>query len=163
MNLSFLKKYNAWVLFFLVAAIVSLVWVYYAGLSKGWSDTQWGLFGDKFGALNTLFTGFAFAGLVATLFYQQVQIKDAKDDVDRVIKALGGTAVALNSQAALIQRGHYLDGLKVRIDIYQLQMDAEAVKNGMWNHYRTRRQLLLKELDTLLGDVRAAAGGREIT
>lgn len=34
-----------------------------------------GVFGDKFGAINTLFSGFAFAGIIFTIL---IQIKDSK-------------------------------------------------------------------------------------
>lgn len=39
------------------------------------SSTDQGTFGDKFGAVNALFSGLAFAGLIATLLYQREELK----------------------------------------------------------------------------------------
>ena len=39
--------------------------------------TAHGQFGDAFGALNALFTGLAFAGLIITVFLQQDQVSHA--------------------------------------------------------------------------------------
>lgn len=40
-----------------------------------------GVFGDSFGALNTLFSGLAFAGLVITLLMQRYELKLQREDI----------------------------------------------------------------------------------
>lgn len=58
------------VLFLFVALIIG-AWTYWAWkIWPGRSLEQEGQFGDSFGALNTLFTGLAFAGLAFTIYLQ---------------------------------------------------------------------------------------------
>ena len=40
-----------------------------------------GTFGDMFGAINALFSGFAFAGLIITLFYQKEELKLQREEL----------------------------------------------------------------------------------
>jgi hypothetical protein len=43
-----------------------------------------GTFGDMFGALNTLFTGFAFVGVSITIWYQRQQLHAQREELDDV-------------------------------------------------------------------------------
>lgn len=52
------------------------------GLYYHWEWGKSGTLGDTFGALNTLFTGLAFAGVVATLIQQSDQIRRTKQDLE---------------------------------------------------------------------------------
>lgn len=45
------------------------------------SPTDQGTFGDMFGAVNALFSGLAFAGLIVTLLYQKEELKLQRDRV----------------------------------------------------------------------------------
>lgn len=40
-----------------------------------------GTFGDSFGALNTLFSGFAFAGIIISIFLQSKELKATREEV----------------------------------------------------------------------------------
>ncbi|MBQ8437503.1 MAG: hypothetical protein IJX21_02005, partial [Alistipes sp.] len=40
-----------------------------------------GTFGDKFGAVNALFSGLAFAGLIVTLLYQKEELKLQREEL----------------------------------------------------------------------------------
>ncbi|WP_154067086.1 hypothetical protein [Pseudomonas sp. CC6-YY-74] len=45
-----------------------------------------GQFGDKFGAVNALFAGFAFAGIIFTIFLQNREIKQTKKMLEEQLK-----------------------------------------------------------------------------
>ncbi|MCF8585040.1 hypothetical protein L2X83_12530, partial [Enterobacter asburiae] len=45
-----------------------------------------GQFGDKFGAINALFAGFAFAGIILTIFLQSREIKQSKRMLEEQLK-----------------------------------------------------------------------------
>lgn len=70
---------------FLLHAIltVTLLWIgsgfliYYA--SDNWADR--GTIGDMFGAVNALFSGLAFAGLMYTIILQREEIKLNRDEI----------------------------------------------------------------------------------
>ena len=50
-------------------------------MSGGYTNiTDKAAFGDTFGAVNALFTGLAFAGLLFTIFLQQREIKLQRED-----------------------------------------------------------------------------------
>ena len=46
-----------------------------------YSISKAGQFGDSFGILNSMFSGFAFISLVITIYLQQKEMKDAKEEI----------------------------------------------------------------------------------
>lgn len=76
------KKTGDWVSRFAVFTLVALlaIWTAWFWFSPWWAKVvgieSAGLMGDSFGAINTLFTGFAMLGAVASLLYQQKTIRD---------------------------------------------------------------------------------------
>lgn len=77
------------ILYCLPFAIVLLSWYFYrawlpkvnAQLDPLRDLTSLGTFGDSFGALNTLFSGMAFAGILVSIFQQSHEISEAKADL----------------------------------------------------------------------------------
>lgn len=75
------------ILFFLVISVWYFSWQYIDNsiLSKefGLSDTEArGLFGDKFGAINALFSALAFAGIIFTIFLQKRELKLQREEME---------------------------------------------------------------------------------
>ncbi|WP_426332676.1 hypothetical protein ACN9MH_15295 [Paenibacillus silvae] len=72
------KKYIA-----IIASVIFLVWA-----GSGWAINTWinasyrGTFGDMFGAVNALFSGFAFAGLIYTIGVQRQELKSQNKSID---------------------------------------------------------------------------------
>lgn len=60
-----------------------------------------GQIGDKFGALNTLFTGLAFVGLLATFIHERQKVAEADDDLKKTLAAQRETTLALNDLAQI--------------------------------------------------------------
>lgn len=76
-----------WPTFLLISAAVVIptmwvLWWFHAPklLKQDYKDA--GVFGDMFGALNTLFTGFAFVGVIYTILLQRKQLKMLRDELD---------------------------------------------------------------------------------
>lgn len=76
--------------FSVIGAIVFMVWRYgwiwvdenVAPTSGGESPAQArGLFGDKFGSINALFSGLAFAGIILTLLLQRRELSESRREV----------------------------------------------------------------------------------
>ena len=57
-----------------------------------WYDkpTDRGTFGDMFGAVNALFSGFAFAGLIITLLYQKEELQLQREELAQTREELKG-------------------------------------------------------------------------
>jgi len=75
------------ILFLLVLAVWYFSWQYIDNsiLSEecGLSDTEArGLFGDKFGAINALFSALAFAGIIFTIFLQKRELKLQREEME---------------------------------------------------------------------------------
>lgn len=70
-------KSRLWI--WIIIAIVGVIAMWglsWWGINKFIDDpTNQGTFGDMFGAVNALFSGLAFAGLIATLLYQREELK----------------------------------------------------------------------------------------
>ena len=82
-------------------AVVLIMWGGYASVKMGRNVQTWGAFGDKFGALNTLFTGLAFVGLVATLWHQRESGEQQQTEHKATLAAMqrqaDGTASAVEA------------------------------------------------------------------
>jgi Putative phage abortive infection protein len=79
-----MKKIVNLFLFSVLCSLILVVWYNWPFIidqeNPNWDKK--GL-GDKYGGLNTLFTGLAFAGLVFTILLQKIQIKDAEEEQTR--------------------------------------------------------------------------------
>src|SRR5687768_11808438 len=82
-----LKKVESFV-FYIV--LVSIAWLLYAILiPRVYSEmTERGQFGDSFGALNTLFSGFAFAGIIFTIILQKRELALQRRELEYTRKEL---------------------------------------------------------------------------
>lgn len=80
--------------------VVLLGWFFYGRVGLSMEVlSSWGQWGDGFGALNTLFTGIGLVGILATLAHQREEVKEAKEDLSKVLTALKETAAAMNHAA----------------------------------------------------------------
>jgi hypothetical protein len=105
---------------------VLALWAVYLLVVGYFCGSDWlkrGQFGDTFGALNTLFTGWAFVGVVATLFLQSRQIEEAKRDIEEQREIQKKTAELLHQQAAALSTSARIQALTSRIQAYTFQID----------------------------------------
>jgi len=80
-------KTSSKILWFGLPAII-IVWAIYGIVKLDKPVEKWGVFGDKFGALNTLFTGLAFVALIATLWHEREKSADAEVDHQKLLAAM---------------------------------------------------------------------------
>lgn len=73
-----------------------------------------GTFGDMFGAINSLFSGLAFAGVVYAILLQQKEIKLQKEELTLTREELKKTADAAEKQA------NFMEAQRKRDDLYRL-------------------------------------------
>lgn len=99
-------KPHTWkIISFLVVAAVILSWGFYPVWSyiyKDWFTNTWlseiGVFGDSFGALNTLFSGLAFTGIIISIFLQSQELTETRKDINRQTKEFESQTDALKKQ-----------------------------------------------------------------
>jgi len=97
--LRLISKYPIIFFSLLVAAVVKLWWDFDAGIPTAKDKLeQSGQFGDSFGKLNTLFSGLAFAAIVAALFLQRLDVSNTLKSVRQQLK-LAQLAQANNTEA----------------------------------------------------------------
>jgi len=100
-----------------------------------------GLFGDSFGALNTLFSGMAFAGIIATIILQRNELQLQREELKLTRKELTKSAAAQDaSQKAL--------NLQVKL------MTKQAVLSAYQTSYSGNLELLASRI-SVQGDPQA--------
>ena len=77
---SIFKSWPFWTLMAIIVAWSSTFFLYKIGLTR----KEQGLFGDMFGAVNALFSGFAFWGLIITIRQQKKEIDEQKKEESKL-------------------------------------------------------------------------------
>ncbi len=70
-------------------------------------STAQGTFGDKFGAVNSLFSGLAFAGLIVTLLYQKEELKLQREELTQTREELKGQREEFEEQNKTMKRQRF--------------------------------------------------------
>lgn len=101
-----MEKDNKWLLWLMIAIVIIVIvvsWIlidYYIP-----SYDIRGQFGDKFGSVNALFSGLAFAGLIYTIILQRKDLQLQKKDLELTRKELEGQKEEAKKQnATLLKR-----------------------------------------------------------
>lgn len=125
-----MKALSPPLLLFVLFASVPIVQLVFAAV-VWWAipvSQERGLFGDMFGAVNALFSGLAFAGIVFTLIQQRKQNALSASENERAAR-LSAMSVLV---AAYSERARYLDSRASadsnKIQSYIAKIDALAVQ-----------------------------------
>ncbi|MCF0262980.1 hypothetical protein KW868_00630 [Acinetobacter guillouiae] len=86
---------------------------------------KYGTYGDTYGSLNTLFTGFAFAGLIISIFIQLLELRQTR-------KELSGQKIALTDQEKQFKKQTEI--LKNQYDLTSFQ-HTEAIKQNFYHQF----------------------------
>ena len=103
------SKSRLWL--WIVVAIIGVIALWglsWWGISKFIDDpiTQ-GTFGDMFGAVNALFSGLAFAGLIVTLLYQKEELKLQREELAQTREELKGQRTEFEEQNKTMKRQRF--------------------------------------------------------
>lgn len=93
-------KSRLWIWIVVAIGVVLVLWgLNWCGVSKFINEpTNQGTFGDMFGAVNALFSGLAFAGLIITLLYQREELKLQREELQETRKELKGQNKTMKRQ-----------------------------------------------------------------
>lgn len=101
-----------------------------------WSES--GVFGDTFGAINSLFSGLAFAGLLYTILLQSRELKLQREELALTREQLTSSAASQREQAAYT--------------LLAAQISAAISKQEIFaNHYLNQKQFPGHESASLAG------------
>ncbi|MFT5238430.1 MAG: hypothetical protein ACI9M9_002038 [Flavobacteriaceae bacterium] len=149
-NIGLLTKMIVLVLIIWILSTVLIIF----GLDN-WSDR--GTFGDLFGAVNSLFSGLAFAGLIYTIVLQKQDLKLQRNEIALNRAELKKTAKAQqNSEKALIEQveqmkvASKLNALKTLIDYYNLQIANSNNTPEIILIAKEKRKKTILEIDSMI-------------
>lgn len=137
----------------LVIWILSAILIFF-GLDD-WSDR--GTFGDLFGAVNALFSGLAFAGLIYTIVLQKQDLEMQRKEIvlnrtelKKSAKAQQKSENALTAQVEQMKLTARLNALKTLIDYYNVQASNIDNSEELKNKAKERRKEAIREIDRLI-------------
>lgn len=94
------------------------------------SPTDQGTFGDMFGAVNALFSGLAFAGLIVTLLYQKEELKLQREELAQTREELKGQREEFEEQNKTMKRQRFENTF-----FNMLSLQQEIVANLSYEYY----------------------------
>ncbi len=148
-----LTKMIILVLIIWVVSAVVIIWQI-----DNWSDR--GTFGDLFGAVNALFSGLAFAGLIFTivlqkreLALQRSEISQNRIELKKTAKAQQHSEKALFEQVEQMKISAKLNALNTIINYYNIQITSTNNSEEVILKAKERRRETIKEIDTLINRI----------
>lgn len=112
------KKHEDRFLWKMIAGVI-VAWAIYAAVAitcnEKWEN--WGTFGDFFGALNTLFSGLAFAILISTIRLQKQELQLQREEMQLQRHEMEGSRKELEGQKTNLARQNELTALSVRLSV----------------------------------------------
>jgi hypothetical protein len=151
LQISFIAVFIIWVLSFVVAL---------AGMDN-WDDR--GNFGDSFGGINALFSGFAFAGIIYTILLQKKELTlqrqelaDTRIELRRAADAQERSERAFQKQIEMMNLSARLNALNSAVEYYNSKAQARLAKGNKVGAsvYDSKANELLKEIDEILEQLR---------
>ena len=92
--------------------------------------TERGTFGDMFGAVNALFSGLAFAGLIATLLYQRDELKLQRTELSLTHQELKAQKLEFQEQNKTMKRQRFENTF-----FNMLSLQQEIIANLSYEYY----------------------------
>jgi hypothetical protein len=140
---------------FLLFALVIISWIA-AGFTAYHFFATWGergTFGDMFGAVNALFSGLAFAGIIYAIFLQRKELELQREELMLTREELRKSASAQSDQVNLMKDSAQLFILSSALNAFCQTAASSASSNpGGTTHIQTtkRRDELLSIVDKLV-------------
>lgn len=116
-NWTAMKKYKGLYILFSAVVTIQVIAGYFIITSiSSWSDR--GTFGDMFGAVNTLFSGLAFAGVIYAIYLQSKELELQRMELELTRNELAKSAQAQNDQVRLLLHSAKLNAVAAKLSTY---------------------------------------------
>lgn len=127
-------KSRLWI--WIIIAIVGVIAMWglsWWGINKFIDEpTNQGTFGDMFGAVNALFSGLAFAGLIVTLLYQKEELKLQREELKETRNELNAQKLEFQEQNKTMKRQRFENTF-----FNMLSLQQEIVANISFDEVKT--------------------------
>lgn len=125
-------KSRLWI--WIIIAIVGVIAMWglsWWGINKFIDEpTNQGTFGDMFGAVNALFSGLAFAGLIVTLLYQKEELKLQREELRETRNELNAQKLEFQEQNKTMKRQRFENTF-----FNMLSLQQEIIANLSYEYY----------------------------
>lgn len=112
-----------------LAAIVFSIWLLSGLLVNIFAENR-GTFGDMFGAINALFTGLAFAGVIYTIYLQKIELKLQREELRATRDELKGQKEEMKIQNQTAQQQRFENTLFQLIELHQDRIKSMTEKEN---------------------------------
>lgn len=133
-----------------IFAGVILIWVVsWLGISQYFQcHEERGTFGDMFGAVNALFSGLAFAGLIITLLYQKEELKLQREELKQTRAELKGQKREFEIQNKTLKQQQFSTTFFQLLNAVQKNIDNLEIIFS--NSYRARGLECFREANNVI-------------
>ncbi|UMY64666.1 MULTISPECIES: hypothetical protein [unclassified Flavobacterium] len=139
----------------LVALVIVVSFIVTYLLMKGKSKDELEAFNNMFGGLNTLFSGFALAGIILTILLQKneltlqrQELSETREELRRTAEAQEKAEKALNRQAENLKISAKLSAMSTLVNYYGEEAASSkgyiGIENGHSNSLTKRKEYILK-------------------
>ena len=143
-----------WLMGFVFAAwLVSGVSIYFS--IGSWDGP--GTFGDMFGAINALFSGLAFAGIIFTILLQREELKLQRKELELTREEISRTASAqeasqkeLSKQAETLQKTAQINAIDTLLRSYEKEIERSGLASVKKDEARINYGICKSKLESLL-------------
>ncbi len=151
------KRSESYLLLFVLMIGVVILWFlsYFVLETLGEDAPTRGQIGDQFGAVNALFSGLAFAGIIYTIFLQRTELglqreelAATREELKRTAKAQEETREELGKQVATQLRAARIAGLSTLIEhmSHRVAVSERRSEGEQARQFRENRDQFLEDL-----------------
>jgi len=142
------KKDNYILYFFTICLLIVLTTIAYFFIFNTKSFEKRGTFGDMFGALTAVFSGFAFAGVIITILMQMKELELTRRELKKSADAQEKSQEALNEQLKTMNISSKIDSLNQYLSNVDSNSDKAFLAKNIISSI-TEEYFFLKEHDEL--------------
>ena len=131
------RKTNFWIFIFGVIILLFLVVIPFLTIKFYGLPENAGIFGDMFGSVNALFSGFAFLGVIYAIVLQRDELRLQREELEQTRKELEGQKIQLQEQNKRSREQTAASILFELTKIYSEDKISEAVYylRGVWSNH----------------------------
>lgn len=136
---------KTWVILAIVGGVIALWILSWLGIIVFIDEpTNRGVFGDMFGAVNSLFSGLAFAGLIVTLLFQKEELKLQRDELAETRKELNSQKLEFQEQNKTMKRQRFENTFFNMLSLQQEIVTNFSCVNNKYNGREVFEHMYIK-------------------
>lgn len=119
------KNINYVLFFSIICVVILILSIGYYFIVNCWQNNERGSFGDLFGGLNAIFSGFAFAGVIITILMQMKELELTREELKKSSNAQDRSQTALFKQLESMEKSSMIDSVNKMIEIFADDKDLD--------------------------------------